>query len=57
MLTAKIGNEREIAGTIEGPLNLEYQVSDVEGRGVPGIIITIGLDDHNQVLCFGMCVS
>ena len=57
MLTAKLGDEREIAGAIEGPLHLEYQVTDVEGCGVPCIIIAIGLDGQDQVLGSGPCVS
>ena len=53
----KLGDEREIAGAIEGPLHLEYQVSDVERCGVPCIIITIALDGQDQVLGRGPCVS
>ena len=50
MFSAQFRDEGEIAGPIEGPLDLEDEIRENECGGVSGVIITIGLNSDEEVL-------
>ena len=47
MFSAQFSDEGEIAGPIEGPLDLEDEVGEDECGGVSCVIITVGLNSDD----------